>query len=356
MIIFRADGNPQIGSGHIMRCLSIADAAQDQGIECRFAVADEHFAPTIQNRGFSCDVLQTDYRNMDGEREKLSVILEKHRPEAIVADSYFVTPEYLAFLGRFTEVTYIDDLAAFAYPVKCVVNYNIYGPELDYAALYHEAGIPLPRLLLGPRYAPLRRQFQNLTPRATRQKVQDIFVSTGGADPQHIALQLAQYLAAQTAQTSLDGVRYHFVVGSMNADLPALQSVARQYAAIQIHQNVQNMAQLMQQCDLAIAAAGSTLYELCACGVPTVTYTMADNQLLGAKAFAKYGLMQYAGDCRENRQFCFYLIEKMHVLVQNMKKQRQMTLDAERLVDGLGAQRLAQKLREIYAQEKYIST
>ncbi len=344
MIIFRADGSPEIGSGHIMRCLSIADAAKEQGLECRFAVADEHFAPTIRNRGFACEVLQTDYRDMDGEREKMLGFLEQYKPETIVADSYFVTPEYLAFLGRFAEVTYIDDLAAFAYPVKCVVNYNIYGPELDYAALYHEAGIPLPRLLLGPHYAPLRRQFQNLTPRAARQKVQDIFVSTGGADPQHIALQLAQYLAAQTAQTPLDGVRYHFVVGSMNADLPALQAIARECAAIQIHQNVQNMARLMQQCDLAIAAAGSTLYELCACGVPTVTYALADNQLMGAETFAKNGLMQYVGDVRRIKKPEQIIFRCAETLARDLQKRNELADHAKKQIGGNGTEKIVLQL------------
>lgn len=350
MIIFRVDGNPEIGSGHTMRCLSIADAAKEQGRECRFITADDCFASLICQRGFGCDVLQTSYRDMDAEQGRLSVFLEQYQPEAIVTDSYFVTPEYLSFLGQFADVTYLDDLAAFAYPVKRVVNYNIYGPDLDYAALYSKAGVPQPQLLLGPDYAPLRKQFQNIAPREPRQKVQDILISTGGADPQQIALQLAQYLVKQAAQTPLHGVRYHFVVGAMNADLPVLQSVAQECAAITIHQNVQNMAQLMQQCDLAVAAAGSTLYELCACGVPTVTYVLADNQLLGAGTFAKYGLMKYAGDCREDRLFFLHLTETLWALAQDRREQERMRFAAKKFVDGQGAQRLAEKIGSMKLQ------
>lgn len=337
MIIFRADGNPKIGSGHIMRCLSIADAAKEQGKECCFFTADDCFAATIRERGFVCDVLQTSYCDMNAEQGKLAVLLERYRPEAIVADSYFVTPEYLAFLGRFAEVTYLDDLAAFAYPVKRVVNYNIYGPDIDYAALYGKAGIPLPQLLLGPGYAPLRRQFQNLELREPRQKVQDIFISTGGADSQHIALQLAQYLAAQTTQTLFNGVRYHFVVGAMNADLPDLQSVARECAAITIHQNVQNMAQLMQQCDLAIAAAGSTLYELCACGVPTVTYALADNQLPGMRAFEQKDVMAAVGDVRPMKSPAMPIWSQAINLASDFERRRQMAFKMKTLVDANGA-------------------
>ena len=344
MIIFRVDGNPEIGSGHIMRCLSIADAAKEQGKKCHFITADDCFASIIRQRGFACDVLQTSYCDMNAEQGNLSEFLERYQPEAIIADSYFVTSEYLAFLGRFAEVMYLDDLAAFAYPVKRIVNYNIYGSDTDYAALYGKAGVPLPQLLLGPGYAPLRRQFQNLAPREPRQKVQDILISTGGADPQHIALQLAQYLAKRAAQMPLDDVRYHFVVGAMNNDLPALQSASRKYGAIMIHQNVQNMAQLMQQCDLAIAAAGSTLYELCACGVPTVTYALADNQLPGMHAFENKGIMAVVGDIRQIESPAQPIWNQIVDLMSNFDWRRHMAIKMRTLVDVHGAKNILRLL------------
>lgn len=346
MIIFRVDGNPEIGSGHIMRCLSIADAAKEQGEECRFITADDCFVSMVRQRGFACNVIQTSYCDMNAEQENLSVFLEQYKPETIVADSYFVTPEYLMFLSRFAGVTYLDDLAAFAYPVKRVVNYNIYGPDMDYAVLYSKANVSLPQLLLGPGYAPLRRQFQNLAPREPRQKVQDVLISTGGADPQHIALQLARYLIKQALQKLLDGVQYHFVVGAMNADLPMLQSVTRERTAITIHQNVQNMAQLMRQCDLAIAAAGSTLYELCACGVPTVTYAMANNQLLGMQAFENKGIMAVAGDVRQMETPAKAIWSQAVDLAFDFERRRQMAFKMRTLVDANGAKKILHFLEE----------
>lgn len=345
MIIFRTDGNPDIGSGHIMRCLSIAEEAKEQEKECRFITADDCFASLIRARGFACDVLQTSYCDMNAEPGRLSGLLEQYHPDAIVADSYFVTPKYLSFLGRFAKVTYLDDLAAFAYPVKHVVNYNIYGPDLDYAGLYSKAGVPLPQLLLGPSHAPLRKQFQNLAARETRQKVQDILISTGGADSQHIALQLARHLTEQATQGPFDDVQYHFVVGAMNADLSAIQSAARECAAITIHQNVQNMAQLMQQCDLAVAAAGSTLYELCACGVPTVTYALADNQLLGMHAFENEGIMAVAGDVRQMETPARAIWCQTVDLASDFDRRRQMAFEMRTLVDANGAEKIFRFLK-----------
>lgn len=341
MILFRADGNPTIGAGHVMRCLSIADAAKDQGLECRFAVADGSFAQTIRNRGFGCEVLGTDYRYMDAERDAMARLLRRDGPDAIVVDSYFVTPEYLAWLGRFADVTYLDDLAVFAYPVKNLVNYNIYGPELDYETLYKAAGVPVPRLLLGPRYAPLRKQFQNIPPRVPRRVVENILVSTGGADPAHIALRIARYLISWRPASRYV---FHFAVGGMNPDMQALRQIAKKSPWIQLHENVQDMAELMCRCDLAIAAAGGTLYELCACGVPTITYAFADNQLLGMAAFESQGIMQSAGDIRRLENPTDSIIKRIENLSENCLKRIKFAEKMQALISGNGANHIVQHL------------
>lgn len=341
MILFRADGNPEIGSGHVMRCLSIADAAKDQGLECRFAVADGSFSQTVRDRGFSCEVLGTDYRHMDAERDALARLLLRDGPAAMVVDSYFVTPEYLTWLGRFADVTYIDDLAAFAYPVKNLVNYNIYGPELDYEGLYKAAGVPAPRLLLGPRYAPLRKQFQNIPPRVARRAAADILVSTGGADPEHMALRIARYLISWRPASRYV---FHLVAGGMNPDVQALRQIAKKCPWMQLHENVQDMAALMCRCDLAIAAAGSTLYELCACGVPTITYAFADNQLLGMEAFEKQGMMQSAGDIRLLREPEKAIMYELDELARDSAKRERMRQKMRALSAGDGANKILDAL------------
>ncbi len=343
MIVFRADGNGEIGSGHIMRCLSIAEEARERGACCRFLLADGSMAGAIEGRGFACDILHTHYRRMDAERGLLEPLLQQYRPKAIVVDSYFVTAGYLAWLGRFGDVTYIDDLAAFAYPAKRVVNYNIYGPGLNYEGLYKRAGVAKPRLLLGPQYAPLRRQFQNSPLREQPQIVRSILVSTGGADPQHIALQLAGQLAACP---SGGGYEYHFILGAMNPDAGRLKEAAQACGGrVILHQNVQDMAGLMRQCDLAVSAAGSTLYELCACGVPTVTYAVADNQLLGMDAFEKQGVMVSTGDVRALGKPAEALIARAEEVAQDYKKRKSLAKKMQRLVDGNGAGRIAGQIK-----------
>ncbi len=113
---------------------------------------------------------------------------------------------------------------------------------------------------------------------------------------------------------------------------------------IVLHINEQNMSGLMQKCDVAISAAGSTLYELCACGTPTITYTLADNQLIAAEEFQNRGLMVNAGDCRNNDIFIDKIVEILRDLIDDKYKRQQMSFCMQLLIDGRGAQRLVDEL------------
>ena len=103
----------------------------------------------------------------------------------------------------------------------------------------------------------------------------------------------------------------------------------------------------MQSCDLAVSAAGSTLLELCACGIPTITYVLDDNQILGAKAFEKAGLMIYTGDVREEDSFTEKLNDTISVLCMDLGKRKDMYQRMTKMVDGCGAVRLVRELTKM---------
>lgn len=294
MVIFRADGSAQIGSGHIMRCLSIADAFKRKNIDCEFVLADKSFQPLIEDRGYFVHVLETDYRDMDSEWDCLQKVMATYCPELVIVDSYFVTKSYLQRLKDQFRLAYIDDLAAFAYPVDVLLNYNAYGPELDYKKLYNDEETACPQLLLGVTYAPLREMFRNVPKHEQKETVENVLVSTGGSDLLHLALTMAVAVAEQGSV-----FKYHFLVGAMNEDYEQIKAVATNNKYIHAHHNVKDMKLLISSCDLVVSAAGSTMYEICACGVPIITYALADNQLLGIEAFEKLGLAVSCGDLRK---------------------------------------------------------
>lgn len=333
MVFFRVDGNPQIGAGHMMRCLSLADAFQERGIRPVFVLAEPYMRPLIEERGYECLVLGSAYDCMEEELSAFLPLLKARRPACILLDSYFVTPEYMRAVRTEALLVYMDDLNAFAYPADVVVNYNLYAEAMEYP--------PDKAYLLGPRYAPLRKQFQNLAPRVTRERAERILFSTGGTDQYHIALRCVEYLLEHPPAP---GAVYDFVLGSMNRDAEEIERLAAGVPYIAAHRKVADMRALMLQCDAAVSAAGTTLYELCACGLPSVTYILADNQRMGAAAFEAAGLMPCAGDIRNTPHFAERIFAKLEDL-SGWEPRRQTAQRMRVLVDGNGAVRLASQLQ-----------
>lgn len=337
MILFRADGNSIIGMGHIMRCLSIADAFKSLGEESVFSVADASMQNLIEERGFKVHVLDTDFSKMSDDTEKIEKLINETKAHLLIVDSYYVTPDYLSSLRSMIKLIYIDDLAAFAYPADVIINYNIYGNKSVYEKLYSGSSVRLPELLIGTEYVPLRREFHDLPPKEIKEKCTDILISTGGADPVHMALKIAGHISSEYYD---DGLRYHLVIGAMNHDKEAIERIASEYKSIALHCNVKDMSRLIRSCDIALSAAGSTLYEICACGVPLITYILADNQISGAEEFERRGLAVNLGDIRglSDVSCCIDAIKELC----GSKEKRAMLRDKmSGSVDGKGAERIA---------------
>jgi len=345
MIVFRADANKKIGSGHVMRCLSLANAFRKSEKECCFVMAEDSFFEPVKQRGFAVEVLQTKFDSMEDELFQLNELLKMLCPEKVIVDSYYVTEKYLQVLKAKYSLTYIDDLAIFAYPVNQLVNYNAYGVDVDYQSLYRNAGILLPERYLGIEYAPLRDEFKKLERHIQPIRCQNVLISTGGADLIHLALRCVRYL--QVNPKAYEEYCFHFVLGAMNPDISEIEMIAKQLRNVQLHKNVKNMEVLMQRCDLAVSAAGSTLYELCACGIPTITYILADNQIPGAEAFEKRKLMISMGDLRDVEDAPRKVFCKVHELAGDYERRKQQAALMQEMVDGCGAERLAKALLEI---------
>lgn len=338
MLLFRADGNNYIGAGHIMRCISIADAAKRLGHDCIFVSADNNFESVISSHGHEVVVLNTDYTSLDNE--PLSSIIETYKPKAVIIDSYFVTYHYLKKIWKLTKIVgaklvYIDDVLAFPYLCDVLVNYNIYVSDADYKALY--SGVFSPQFLLGTKYAPLRAEFQNLQLRLVKPAASNIMISTGGADFEHMMIELIT--AAKNVKTTYI---FHFIIGPMNRDRKEIYELAKSNHNIVLHENVTKMADLMQLCDVAISAAGSTLYELCATQTPAIIYITADNQLPGAEGFSKYNILENIGDVRKlgTVKLALRLVDRAIKLADDYEARIRISTKQKYIVDGKGAERI----------------
>jgi len=337
-IIFRADGNREIGAGHLMRCLSIAEAAKEKGLEACFITARDTFSEIIKKRGIPYKSLGSSYKDLEDELPELRTMLAEQKAEYLVIDSYYVTFNYLGELKKYIKTIYMDDRAAFAYPADVLINYNLYAQDLDYRKIYKEAGTMEPRMLLGTKYVPLRKEFQGLSQGIVKEKVSNVFVSTGGADAEHITIKMVQYLIENRTGRSLeDEIRYHFVIGSMNQDAGEIAALAQGCPQVIIHENVSNMKELMRSCEMAVSAAGSTMYELCACSMPIITYVLADNQKMIAETFDSLGAAVSAADYRYKKDFIRELFHVVDKLKEDYRGRLSLAERAFRLVDGNGA-------------------
>ena len=314
LVYIRTDGNETIATGHLMRCLSIARALKKRGAAVAFLVSDDTSASILQkmyspdeiaDHSFPILELRTDYRSLDREIQTMQGILSSHNVACLLVDSYFATPEYLDILRQICKVAYLDDLQAFDCPASLVINYDFCVDE----SFYTKADC----VLTGCAYTPLREQFAD-QPYHLWEQVKDLFLSTGGTDPFYIAGGMLKRLCASD---DWKDVSFHVLTGPMHVHRAELAVMAGKDSRIVLHEQVSHMAALMSTCDLAFSAGGTTLYELCAVGVPSVSFSMADNQLPGVKAFDDANLIPWAGDIRDNEIFYDDAVEKLTALLKN---------------------------------------
>lgn len=335
-IYFRADANGQVGYGHLMRCLTIADACAGRGLWPVFVMADEGAVETVEERGFPCVILHTDYRDMEREIPALCGALQADTP--IVLDSYFLTQDYVkALRERGFRLAWMDDLGEEDYPVDLLINYNLYAPQLGYP----KAGDT--QYLIGASYAPVRPAFHTEQVRVS-DRLQTILVTTGAADPCGAGSFFAETLAQLDAE-----VQILVVCGPYASDREALYALAGQCGRISVLEGVTDLSPVMRRSDFAVAAAGSTLYELCAVGVPAMVYYFADNQRQGAEAFSRLTGMANLGDlradgCRERAKR--HLAGTLEA-VRGKEERERIAGTMRGLVDGAGADRIAEALAEL---------
>lgn len=378
MVVIRADANSKIGMGHVMRCLSVADALLKRGEEVLFVTADDTPVPLLTKKGVPYRVLHTDYADMEAELPELWEVLRElpqgaESPDAalaqkntsILVDSYYVTEKYLAALKKRITTIYMDDIYAFSYPVDMLINYNIYGEEMGYEK---DAAFADTKLLLGTEYVPLREEFsagagyaqsrkelsaetENVTPAEDRMhqtaeqgRTADggILITTGGSDSFNLAGQL---LMEAMKYDALKEKEYHVVSGSLNPHIGELQALAQKHENIHIHCNVTNMAELMAESEVALSAGGSTLYELCAVGVPVIAFSFAENQERLVQTFVKRGIAQYGGNYRtDGNKMIQNTIAGLEKLCGDEALKTEYRRKALQLVDGRGAERIAEAL------------
>lgn len=353
-IYFRTDGNSKIATGHIMRCLAIARACVKKGADVKFIVSDRQSTSLVQEcfaipQEFQVYCLDSDYTKLPQELPALCTLVMQDKTVTnsskpwIFVDSYYADPSYLLSLRDYFRVAYLDDLRSFDCPVDLVINYDT-STDCDH---YANAD----RKLLGVQYTPLREQF-NAAVYTVRPTVEHVLLSTGGTDPYAVAEHLLHTIYAELSDTAplqdahlLRSLQYHILTSSANMRYDALASYVQKHSNVHIHEGVSNVASLMSSCDLAVSAGGTTLCELCAVGVPTISYLMADNQRTAVETYAGLGLIPYAGDVRAAKDSVMSVILSFIThMSQNLSARKESSQSMRAFLNGAGAAQIACEL------------
>lgn len=337
-LYIRADGNNEIGSGHIMRTLAIAHTFRDMGGDCVFITADHMAGELINKYKFDYICLNTKWNDLINEISYLNQIIKAKGCEHILFDTYFASPEYFASLSSLKYKSYIDDFQNNVFPVDLIIHYQI---NTNFEFYYNSYMLTRTRFCLGEQYAPLRQEFSKCEPFEVRDHVKRICITTGGTDYHNISNKI---LVGFQQKGWLPLYDIQVIIGKYYTEPERLICQFSQYKNITFLKEPSSMSEVFCSCDLIISAAGSTLYELCACGVPTIAFLIADNQE-GVYDMEDQQLLVVGADFRNEKQGQLkQLMDNFELFVNDVEKRRFYSKNMQLRVDGKGAYRIAKTI------------
>jgi len=291
-LLIRADASPAIGTGHVMRCLTLARAARERGMQVLFATSasSEPLIGRMRSAGADIHRMESNHGGAEDAAEAVALAASGGIRHAVIDGYHFDGVYQQAFRNAGLMTLAVDDYGhAEHYAAHLVLNQNL-GADAD---LYRNREEDT-QLLIGPRYALLRPEFVTKRPekRSFPRKARHILVTLGGADPEN---QTSRVLHAFSFLKHTD-LEATVVIGSENIHATEIDALSgKAVFPIRVIRNAENMAQLMEQADLAIAAAGTTTWELLCMGVPIISGVIAQNQEKIAEALRNEGVAEVIG-------------------------------------------------------------
>lgn len=312
-VVFRADASLQIGTGHVMRCLTLADVLNQAGMKCSFICRPlaGNLIEFIRQRHYHVDVLEKGQEAVDtfpahaywleASREEDAVacrsLVMQHKPDWLVVDHYGLEAlwEETVLSGcPESRLLVLDDLADRPHIADILLDQNLGRVGEDYQELLPASA----KMLIGSEYALLRPEFCDWRAisleRRKHPKAKNILITMGGVDKDNAAERVLNVLA--NCSLSNDSV-INVVMGT---HAPWLDKVRVRADSMpwktNVVTNVNNMAERMAWADIAIGAAGSTSWERCCLGLPTLMLVLAENQYQVAKPLSEAGAAYFIGE------------------------------------------------------------
>lgn len=355
-VVFRTDASLQIGTGHVMRCLTLADALRERGAQCTF-ICREHagnLLALIKQREHNALALTACFdlvevpanpahaawlgASWESDAEQTLQALGPQVADWLVVDHYALDYRWENAVRSCTKhLMVIDDLADRPHDCELLLDQNLGRTARDYHGLLR----PGTATLIGPRYALLRPEFAKMRAeslvRRAKPQLQHLLITMGGIDRDNTTGQVLDALKECALPQDL---RITIVMGSRAPWLAQVMAQAEKMSRpTQVLVGVNNMAQLMAASDFAIGAAGGTAWERCCLGLPGLVLVLEQNQRAGAVALQNAGA---AIMLEESDQIsCVFSGSQPTPLQDSML---QMSNAAAAVTDGSGSVRVAKKV------------
>ena len=357
-VVFRVDANEVIGSGHAMRCLTLADALRDQGAETLFVAAALPDSVNARLLGSGHQVARiSGGGGLDGlgerwETARLSATEAAADARAtlaamggpadwIIVDHYLLDHHWEAAARTGAErLCVIDDLANRPHDCDLLLDQNLGRSAADYRSLIGTRA----EALCGPRYALLRPEFareraRSLERRRSSPGIRRVLVSLGSMDVGDTTLP-----ALQAVLEAAPGCAVDVVLSAGAPSLAGIRRFADSQPAVNLHVDSTEMAELMRDADLAVGAAGSTSWERCCLGVPALVVVLADNQRFTARQLEAAGAVIRVLP-RGDREA---IAAATRDAIADTAQLAQISRTAAAICDGLGTKRVVDRLRALH--------
>lgn len=339
-VIVRADASSSIGSGHVMRCLTVADAlaAEEARVEFVCRETDGNLIEYIEaQRGFRTHRLPRETSPEQDAVGTAAFAQQGERPAWLVVDHYGLDHvwerEQRSSVNR---ILAIDDLADRLHDCDLLLdqNYN------EFRNRYEHLVPATCTILLGPQFALLRPEFAtiraNTSPRTGTPR--RILVSFGGSDPTGETIKVLDQFQ-QT--TNPEKFSIACVVGAGNARLAEVGAMVEAMPNVELYVQTTEMARLISEAEIGVGAGGSTIWERFCLGLPTLTAAVAEHQERACKLLARLGYLYYAGN--PNLVKIDY-VELLDQVINDVEGRLAMSQDIMAIVDGLGVHRVITRM------------
>lgn len=359
VVVFRVDASLEIGTGHVMRCLTLADALRANGAECHF-ICREHSGSLIahiQRKGYvvhvlpiqtyitqatdACTVAHAPWLGATQveDAEACVPILSDLQPSWLIVDHYALDAQWETILrSYYRKLMVIDDLADRLHQCDLLLDQTHGRSSNDY-----EPWVPAEcTLLCGAVYALLRPEFADWRAysleRRQHSQLRQLLITMGGIDKDNATGSVLSALAGSPLPKDTS------IIVVLGANAPWAAEVKTQVQSmpwrVQVLMGVNNMARLMADSDLAIGAAGATTWERCSLGLPTILLILAENQKYAARLLSQEGVLHVIdaeGD----------LMGELSAAISDVQCEgalRRLSEKSSAITDGKGCYRVLDKL------------